>query len=338
MAGTILGVALSEVGLLDSWVTRRIRRGGANWLIAMYHRVVEDGRSDPFDFGMSVSKSRFREQVQFLKSLGQVRHIADVARDIVAGQQIREPQVSISFDDGYVDNVAHAAPILREMGVPWTLYLPLEGLEDGASLWWDRAVDIIRGWPNGTLDLRRFGIGQLRQQINTSHDAKPEAARTFVNLLWLLPTYARREVLATLSSELELSPVGGTRRASISQIQELARAGVEIGAHSISHPDFRRIPDAELHREIATARVQFQAIVDRKPSGLAFPAGFFDDRAINIARQAGYDYAVAVRSDYNHSASDVFRLARVGIPDRPLRDVKRALAMIGWRSRYLAAG
>ena len=45
--------------------------------------------------------------------------------------------IVVTFDDGYVDNLNYAKPLLEHFNVPATVYLVTEALIEGRNFWWD---------------------------------------------------------------------------------------------------------------------------------------------------------------------------------------------------------
>ncbi|MDX1407906.1 MAG: polysaccharide deacetylase family protein, partial [Saprospiraceae bacterium] len=51
-------------------------------------------------------------------------------------------RVSLTFDDGYLNNVSTALPVLEEMGLPATFFIPTLGFADNGIVW-SNVVDLI---------------------------------------------------------------------------------------------------------------------------------------------------------------------------------------------------
>jgi peptidoglycan/xylan/chitin deacetylase (PgdA/CDA1 family) len=98
---------------------------------------------------------------------------------------------------------------------------------------------------------------------------------------------------------------------SPSQLRELAQLGFEIGCHSMTHPYLSDLDSSGLHREIAEARQELEQILGASVQHFACPGGRYDQRALDVARQAGYA-SVATSSPHANSATvDRFGLGRV---------------------------
>jgi peptidoglycan/xylan/chitin deacetylase (PgdA/CDA1 family) len=77
-------------------------------------------------------------------------------------------------------------------------------------------------------------------------------------------------------------------------LRVLARRGVEIGSHTVSHPHLTRIGDEELERELRGSRERIEAELDTRCRFLAYPAGDNDDRVRAAVEDAGYEAAFAL--------------------------------------------
>lgn len=95
--------------------------------VLCYHRVVPTGAD-----ALSVTAEAFRRQLRMLTTAG----YAPVLLSDVAGRKPLPPRpVLITFDDGYVDTLEQAAPILKEAGFPAAVFVVTKYLGDHAR--WD---------------------------------------------------------------------------------------------------------------------------------------------------------------------------------------------------------
>lgn len=81
-----------------------------------------------------------------------------------------------------------------------------------------------------------------------------------------------------------------------SQIRELASAGIEIGAHSHSHPQLDQLPPAALARELRDSRALLEDRLGRSVPAVAYPYGYSSHRVRRAVQAAGYEAAAAVRN------------------------------------------
>ena len=82
------------------------------------------------------------------------------------------------------------------------------------------------------------------------------------------------------------------------EIRELSRAGIAIGAHSLTHPDLSRLPADRLETEVCRSRAIIEEHLGAAVPGFAYPYGRYD--------QASY---ALVRRHFDFACSDIFALA-----------------------------
>lgn len=97
------------------------------------------------------------------------------------------------------------------------------------------------------------------------------------------------------------------------QIEEVAAAGVEIGAHSVSHPELDQLANAELRRELGGAKSALEDRLGGAVTGLAYPFGYSNRRVREMAAAAGYEYACAVGNKLAGPSANLFALPRLTI-------------------------
>lgn len=73
----------------------------------------------------------------------------------------------------------------------------------------------------------------------------------------------------------------------------LVERGMELGAHSLTHPDLRLLPAEELRRQIEGSKTQIEAITGEPCTTFAYPFGLFDGREEKAVEDAGFDLALA---------------------------------------------
>ncbi|MHB1657666.1 MAG: polysaccharide deacetylase family protein [Burkholderiales bacterium] len=96
--------------------------------ILMYHRVA----SLPAYDQLTVSPARFERQMRQLSARHRVVSLADGLQALGAGL-LYSPLVAVTFDDGYLDNLTAAAPILARYGIPATIFVTTRFCDQAAS-------------------------------------------------------------------------------------------------------------------------------------------------------------------------------------------------------------
>jgi peptidoglycan/xylan/chitin deacetylase (PgdA/CDA1 family) len=145
---TAMGAVASVTGLYE-------RGFGSLVTVTAFHRVND---SIPED-GLTCSSEKFDAFCLFFRKHFRVLPFSEQVRGLRDGQDMRGT-LSITFDDGYLDNFEVAAPILRKHGLPATFFLTT-GFVGGAVVPpWDRGLLKPQSWMtwNQVQELSRQGF------------------------------------------------------------------------------------------------------------------------------------------------------------------------------------
>jgi peptidoglycan/xylan/chitin deacetylase (PgdA/CDA1 family) len=82
--------------------------------------------------------------------------------------------------------------------------------------------------------------------------------------------------------------------------------GVEIGAHSMTHPDLRSLASPDVLSEAATSKVWLEQITGSEVPAFAFPFGYHNRRVARVVNQAGFKLARTLRYDHLRRPVDSF--------------------------------
>jgi peptidoglycan/xylan/chitin deacetylase (PgdA/CDA1 family) len=175
---------------------RRVRRNRA--VILGYHGIADSALKDDL-FLLQLPPSRFRAQLEMLLDAGfRFETVAELAREAAGGSP--PPGIAaVSFDDAMRNVRLNALPILRELGIVATMYVPTDWLGrtspwiapggDGAILRADELHDLVdAGWELGAHTLTHADLSQLdydgaRREIEGSCAALREIAGVEVQTL-----------------------------------------------------------------------------------------------------------------------------------------------------------
>lgn len=102
---------------------------------------------------------------------------------------------------------------------------------------------------------------------------------------------------------------------SAAQLRDLADDGVEMGAHSMTHPQLDLLPPDRARREIADSKDVLEQLLGRPVTTFAYPHGHHTHQTKQLVAAAGYTSAAAVRNMFSHDGDDVYALARLTITD-----------------------
>lgn len=96
-------------------------------------------------------------------------------------------------------------------------------------------------------------------------------------------------------------------------VREMSDRGMTIGSHSVSHCRLSDCQPLEIWRELTESRAYLEDLTGRPCDQLAYPFGYHNELARNMARRAGYRMAFASTPTTPFSAR--FALPRIAIPN-----------------------
>ncbi len=311
-----MGGALRFIG---SGLSRTAR--GSKLTVLIYHRALP--HADPLLPG-EPDAHVFGWQMESLARHFRVLPLSE-AIDRLADGTLKPRSAAVTFDDGYADNYTVALPILRKLRLPATFFVTT-GYTDGGRMWNDSVIEALRGASAGTLDLRGLGLGELPIGDVAS---RRRAIDGLIGAWKYLPPAERDELAARLVA-LVGTPVPQSLMMTSEQIAQLSRAGMEIGAHTVTHTLLVKLGETEARRELAESRAKLRAMTGQDVRVFAYPNGKpgtdYTERDVRLTRELGFTGAVTTAWGVGTPGSDPLQVPRFTPWDRtPTRFLLRLL-------------
>lgn len=258
--------------------------------IITYHNILPDADfTGALHEGVSHAESAFASQVEYLR-----QRSCDLQLD-------NESSVTITFDDGYLNQYAIAHPILKAAGLQAYFFVPVARLENDEPL----AVDLILFWlsqvPKGKLAVALpTPDGSLLQLIITDDQSRLSCWQVIRRYLYSgnAPEAAIIEALdrCVPFDTIRLTVSAGYYRLRFGQISaealgEMRASGHKIGPHSVSHHVMAALDDQALAADVASCVSQPAFNTDV----FSYPFGGIDEvtpRVIESVRTHGFSQAV----------------------------------------------
>ena len=260
-------------------VARWLRNDG---VVLCYHNVVPQPVGPAATLGLHMPFATFERQLRWL-----TRHYAIVALDdfvdrVARGASLRRV-AAITFDDGYAGVFENAWPLLRDLGVPATVFLVAEahGERRAQGFWWDD-TEVLRVY-------------------------SPAAEQR-----WLTECKGDSTVIVGAGPP-RLAPAWG-RPATWDQIAEATRGGLSIGAHTATHRALPALSDDDLYRELVESRTVIRQHSGVIPALFAYPYGLWDGRTRHAVQSAGYRAAFTLGAGGRTRGRDLWTQPRLSIP------------------------
>ncbi|MEJ7670339.1 MAG: polysaccharide deacetylase family protein [Casimicrobiaceae bacterium] len=285
------------------------RRGCLSILI--FHRVL--AAPDPM-LPEEPDAREFSERMAFVAGAFNVLPLAEAVERLVK-RDLPAAAAAITFDDGYADNYRVALPILRHYRLPATIFVA-SGFLNGGRMWNDTVIEAVRRAPGDVLDLGQLGLGMHPLR---SSDERRRAVALVLERLKYRPAPERQSEVDRVAA-MAAPSLPDDLMLSSAELRALASGGVEIGAHTVTHPILSRLDPEGARKEIVGGGKALEAILGKKIDLFAYPNGVpgrdFGPEHVQMVRDAGYAAAVTTGPGVSRAGTDVYQLPRFTPWDR----------------------
>lgn len=303
-------------------------------LILMYHRIAEE-KVDPWE--LCVTPKNFAEHLDVLKNEARPVSLRQMSQAHKQGK-IPDRSVVVTFDDGYVDNLYSAKPLLEKYDIPATVFVAGGHIGHEREYWWDELERIFLrpGTLPEKLTLRIDGKNlqwELGEYANYSEAEYQRYSDWTVDwqegptirqslyfslhqLLQPLRETERNKVMDGLLAWADVNPVQRlTRRALSYDELILLKKGdsIEIGSHTMTHPFLSSLPKKIQQKEIRQSKILLEECIGQPVTSFAYPYGNYSPETVEIVREMGFDCACSTINENVWRRSNRFLLPRVGV-------------------------
>ena len=273
--------------------------------VLIFHRVLPV--QDPL-FPEEMHAHRFDAVCGWLKQWFNVLPLDTAVRHLKAGS-LPARAACITFDDGYADNLHVAMPILQRHGMTATFFIAT-GFLDGGRMWNDSIIESIRACTQPVLDLSALALG--------SHAVGSISEKTAA-IVALIEKIKYRSIQERISVTGKVALLAGARlphnlMMTSNEVKAMRQGGMQIGAHTMSHPILATLADAEAKREIEGSKYFLEGLLGERVSLFAYPNGKpgedYTPQNVAMVRSLDFDAAVCTAWGNNSAGADLFQMRR----------------------------
>ncbi|MDO8298810.1 polysaccharide deacetylase family protein [Lacisediminimonas sp.] len=262
--------------------------------VLMLHRVQADSREDfrP-NRDMAVSPEFLERFIADAQQRGHTFVSLDRICDALqagTGRQL----LALTFDDGYRDNFTLAYPMLKRLGIPFTVYVTTSFPDDEAILWWYAIEQMLQ--QQDEIALADGSVLPCR-----SSQEKLDAFVSLRQLIMALPVDRLGDRVNALfeHASFDWRNICAAQALRWTDIDELASDPlVSIGAHTVSHPVLCALPEEQVRAEMRDGRERIEAHIGAPVTHFCYPFGSRNEvgaREFELARQLGFKTATTTR-------------------------------------------
>jgi peptidoglycan/xylan/chitin deacetylase (PgdA/CDA1 family) len=277
-----------------------LRRRRPQPAILMYHRVAEP-LCDPWT--LAVPPAEFERQMADLRAHRLPLSLVDFVARLRAGT-LPAKAVALTFDDGYLDNLVNARPVLERHGIPATLFVATGFVGSREPFWWDELAAMMLTGPATPAQPITFGDRTIEVILPALDGtaAATEARQAGHLEVWRVlrdcTEAERRDALGRLRALLgapALDPL--CRPMTAAEVGQWLSGGLTgIGAHTVTHPALRELAPPARRAEIEDSLARCRDLAGGGIEAFACPYGDRDVDVDAAVAAAGLDWACSTRA------------------------------------------
>ncbi|MBF0187851.1 MAG: polysaccharide deacetylase family protein [Magnetococcales bacterium] len=307
---------------------RRTLRPKGGVLILTYHRIVDPNGPD-YTFvseTLGVHPNHFDAHMRHLKQRYDVVSLQEATTALRDNTLGNRELVVITFDDGYYDNYDPAWPILQKYGLPATIYLATDFLEDRSVMWNERLMPIMDQLTAKALDSLTESLPAdmhacVTRYITASGQERIDEIDAFCQMLKRIPDQDKHALIDTMAALVPEPDIHFDTPLMMAwrHIQEMQDRGDTLfAAHSCSHPILSQVSSEQLEHELGESRKIIETRLNTPIHHFAYPNGGPNDlppETSTTMQRHGYVTAVTQSTGINTPETDPFQLRRLPIGD-----------------------
>ena len=279
--------------------------------ILNYHRVCPDNVLSKPNDELIVSVSKFKEQLIFIKENYNIVSLDN----LLNFENNNKFNVSITFDDGYKDNLTYALPILNELKIPSTIYIITKFFKKDRNIWWWELQDYI--WEN----FKNIQFTYNRKSYDFSIKNNSEKKECFIKLKAIIKKLNNNEQKNLLNAITKTNSRKQFKNEFLTE-QDLkflnSNPLITIGAHTHNHLSLKSLSKEECIQEIKKSKEILENLLNCKVDHFSYPYGTEKDvskREFKLVKELGFKSAVTTSVGIL-SKKNLFNLPRIHINEK----------------------
>lgn len=239
--------------------------------IFCYHKVSnlnENLFKGTPDEDLTINTKIFEKQIKYLVENFKVISAKDL-NDIEKIKSLKEKKVVITFDDGYLDNLENALPILRKYNTSATIFITTNFIDNKELPWWDIIWEILN------INNEFFFQGKKIRNIDKK-DNKKKLFDFLKKKFFLNKKHEQIRLIDQIQKENNINLINKKKNDFLNKenIERLAKEKlINIGAHTHYHQNLGILNDDEKEKEIVSSKKILENITQKPIELFAYPYG-----------------------------------------------------------------
>tara|TARA_B100001123_G_scaffold338016_1_gene382503 strand:+ start:375 stop:1379 length:1005 start_codon:yes stop_codon:yes gene_type:complete len=266
-----------------------------NISVFCYHQVLNNYQFENIsrpNNDLSISTSIFEQQIKFLKENYKIIESKDLLN--IEKFNSKEKLVVITFDDGYLDNLENALPILKKYDVKATIFITTGFINDELIPWWFELWNILNS-------LENFKLKLLDMNFNFSDTNKEKVYNLLSKNFFNIKTSDQLELIEKIKSENNYIEKKNKSRIFLNEeeIKLLSKNPlISLGAHTHMHENLNILNYKESESEIINSKKKLEIIINKSVDIFAYPYGrinTFGNKEVEILKKNKFKLAFTTK-------------------------------------------
>ncbi len=283
------GAKMYLTGELDAMRPQALAQGDLPWRILRYQRVIDpDKVSYPIAKLSYTRPATFEKHLKYLSKECRVLPLDELARKILAKEDIADKTVAITFDGGWIDNFVYAYPLLLRYGIPATFYLPTAFIGSNNFFWQDKILFAMVIMKQAGVAFQHFDFfteqeKELLLDISETGEISFQLILGVISILLFHPPEHRVVALTVLGNVAQ--QLGGDLPVepafmSWDDVRMMTSPLATFGTLGHGHLLYTEVSPASAKQDIEMSKQALQEHTDRTTGIFAFPEGIVPVRLL----------------------------------------------------------
>jgi peptidoglycan/xylan/chitin deacetylase (PgdA/CDA1 family) len=274
--------------------------------VLMYHGIDLHGKTD-FNTRF-ISAEYFEKQIAYFSKYFNILSLTDVYEKRFSKDKLN---IAITFDDGYLNNLKYAIPILEKYQAPATFFIT--GIRDaGMDILWPDFVDMASIKFKGTVEIegrvfkknRKGELASNGQTLKQICKSKP----------WVYKVKMMNQLQHMNVFKQDSDLIDYWKQLTVEQIKELSNSPIAtIGSHGYYHNNLGCVDSKSATNELVDSKSFLEDLIQKPITAIAYPDGSYTEEVKEIAYGQGYTEQLAVEYLFESDSNDSRILDRFGV-------------------------
>jgi len=289
------------------------------FVILLFHGVIEKHTNPVRNYNRKhIEATYFEKIIKEFSNYGNAISMNELLEIKENNKCIKENTFLVTFDDGFLNNLELAAPILKKYNVPATFYVTTDFVENNSMSWIDRIEFVIEKTSKKNILLP--WMSELRSIENDANKIQVlEDIRKFVKSN---SNFNKDNFISQLYLQLEEEEVFTSndildKKMNWSELRKLSENPLFIiGGHTHTHPILSFLDSESLDNEISICLSKLEKNAEIKTVYFSYPEGqhnHYNQNVIDKLKEKGILCCPSAIDGVNDITIDLFNLKRITI-------------------------